>query len=91
MPMNSQDYAPYFRDGLLFLPPKTVELLVRAGLSADVAQASLNGLTLDDDRPLIGAISDKLVTVLGEIAENSHAYQQLNSQLTYFMLTGKPA
>jgi hypothetical protein len=89
--MNNQDYAPFFCEGLLFLPSKTVELLIKAGLDPRIGEAALHGLTLDDHKALIGEISDKLVALLGTISEDSRAYQQLNSDLTHFMLSGKPA
>jgi hypothetical protein len=91
MVFNSQDYAPYFRDGLLFLPEKTLALLVEAGLDVEVAYVAQRGLALDDDRALIGEISATLERVMGQIAEGSQAYQELNTHETYFLLTGRPA
>jgi len=91
MVINSQDYAPYFRDGLLFLPEKTLTLLLEAGLDAEVAHVAQRGLALDDDRALIGEISATLERVMGQIAEGSQAYQQLNTHEAYFLLTGRPA
>lgn len=87
--VNNPDYAPYFRDGMLYLPDKTVNLLIGAGLDPFIARAALRGLTLDDDKTMIAEISDTLVKVLGEITEDSRAYQELNSQETFFMLSGR--
>jgi hypothetical protein len=91
MVLNSQDYAPFFHDGLLYLPEKTIALLAAAGLDSRTAQAALHGLALDDDRVLIGQISNALEKVLGQVAEHSQAYQALNSRETRFLLTGRPA
>jgi len=86
---DSQNYAPYFHDGRLYLPNRTVELLIQAGLEREVAQAALEGLALDDDHEHIGLISNMLERVMGQIAENSEAFRQLNSSETRFMLTGR--
>lgn len=90
MYLNSYEYAPYFREGLLYLPPKTVTLLCDAGLCDEAAEAALNGLALDDDRELIGQISNALETALAQLAESSPVYQVLHSQEVEFLLTGRP-
>jgi hypothetical protein len=90
MYLNSFEYAPYFREGLLYLPPKTVALLIDAGLCEEAAEAALNGLALDDDRELIGQISNALEKALAELAESSPVYQVLHSQEVEFLLTGRP-
>ncbi len=88
---NNEDYAPYFSNGLLYLPPRTVKLLIKTGLDKEVAASALKGLALDDDRELIGMMSNLLERVLEHVADNSEAFQQLNSPETQFMFTGKPA
>lgn len=91
MGINSQEYAPYFREGLLYLPEKTVHLLVACGLDEQKACAALHGLALDDDRILISEISTALENVMAQVVEHSPVYQQLNNQNAFFLLTGKPA
>ena len=88
---RSEDYAPYFTDGKLYIPPKTVELLIQAGLDRNIAQSALDGLALDDDRENIGVISSALENVLEQIAHNTRAFQQLNSTDIHFLFTGRPA
>ena len=88
---SSEGYAPYFSDGKLYIPQKTVELLIQAGLDRKIAQSGLNGLALDDDKDRIGMISNALEKVLEQIAHNSSAFQQLNASDIHFMFTGKPA
>lgn len=89
--MSTNDYAPFFSDGRLFLPENTLELLISAGLDANIAHAAQNGLALDNDRAMIGQISDLLVRILNHLAEtHPEAYEQLSSDTTSFMLTGKP-
>ena len=88
---RSEDYAPYFTDGKLYIPAKTVELLIQAGLDRSIAQSALEGLALDDDRESIGVISNALESVLEQIADNSRAFQQLSAADIQFLFTGRPA
>lgn len=41
-------YAPYFHNGKLFLPHKTLNLLLSAGLDSNLAEQARQGLALDD-------------------------------------------
>jgi hypothetical protein len=88
---SSRDYAPYFRNGLLYLPEKTVTMLIDVGLDKATAEAALHGLALDDHRELIARINASLEAVLTDIEEDTQAYQALSSDEAQFMLTGKPA
>lgn len=87
--LNSRDYAPYFRNGLLLLPEKTVDLLISAGLDDAVGKAALKGLNLVDDREEIAIISKSLEGALEKLETSSDEYHVLNSDETSFMLTGK--
>lgn len=89
MYLDSNDYAPYFRDGLLYLPEKTVRLLIDYGLDPEEASGALHGLALDDDRLLIGRISKLLEDIMGHVAENSQFYRELNTHEAQFILTGR--
>lgn len=91
MLFNSKDYAPYFRDGLLYLPQKTVKLLTEYGIDPSVANTALQGLALDDDRVLIGQISQTLEDIMGDVAENSQFYRELNTEEAQFILRGRTA
>jgi hypothetical protein len=86
-----REYAPYFRNGLLYLPEKTVALLVDVGLDKAIGDAALNGLALDDHREQIARISQTLEQALAQMEEDTHAYHALTSDETQFMLTGRPA
>lgn len=86
-----KDFAPYFRNGRLYLPQKTIALLTDAGLNTQIASAALNGLDLVDHRDQIAHISQVLESVLATIEENTHEFRALNSTETRFLLTGKPA
>jgi hypothetical protein len=88
---SARDYAPYFRNGLLYLPEKTVTLLIDVGLDKATAEAALRGLALDDHRELIARINVSLEAVLTDMEEDTQAYQALSSDEATFMLTGKPA
>ena len=90
MSVDSYTYAPYFRNGLLYLPPSTVDMLIAAGLNQEIARSALNGLALDD-KARIGEISRAMEMMLADIEEDTQAFQTLTSDETQFMLTGKPA
>ena len=85
-----RDYAPYFRNGRLYLPEKTVMLLVDVGLDRAIGEAALGGLALDDHRDQIAQISQALEAALAQMEEDTQAYQTLASEEAQFMLTGKP-
>jgi hypothetical protein len=85
-----KDYAPYFRNGLLYLTEKTVTLLTDAGLDNTIGQAALNGLALDDHRDQIAKISRSLEQALAAMEEDTQGFNILSSDETQFLLTGKP-
>jgi hypothetical protein len=91
MRLSISDFAPYFRNGLLYLPEKTVDLLIEAGLEKELAQAALNGLALDDHREQIGKINRVLEAALEKMEEDSQPFQALSNDDARFMMTGKPA
>jgi hypothetical protein len=70
MNLDSQDYAPYLRDGLLCLPSKTVELLVKAGLSPEAAQAAQRGMAWTDVRRNLTDIRSAMTHVLSRLTHN---------------------
>ncbi len=82
-------YAPFFRDGLLYLPPKTIELLLQVGLEREHVKTIMAGLSLDDDRQLISHISALLETALAQLELSDDIYDELSAPETRFMLTGK--
>jgi hypothetical protein len=89
--MNSyREYAPYFRNGRLYLPEKTVALLVDFGLDQGIGEAALHGLALDDHREQIALISQSLEQALAQMEDDTQAYHALSSGEAQFMLTGKP-
>jgi hypothetical protein len=89
MPNNTQEYAPYFREGMLYLPPRTVELLMDVGLDKQIGHAALRGLNLDDHRQEIALISRILESALENIEEDSQEFRALTDPETQFMLKGK--
>ncbi len=90
MRSTASEYAPYFRNGLLFLPEKTVLLLIENGLDKELAQAALNGLALDDNRAQIARINRVLEEALAQMEEDSQPFRALASDESKFMMTGKP-
>lgn len=87
MPLDSELYAPFFREGMLYLPAKTIDLLIRDGLDLKKAEDARQGLRLDDDRQLIAEISNQLERILESMSEESTAFQELNTEDTRFMLS----
>jgi hypothetical protein len=86
---SMRDFAPYFRNGLLYLPQRTVDMLIMAGLDAEIGKAALHGLALDDHKTEIAQINRTLEQLLGNMEEDTQAFQTLSSDDTHFMLTGK--
>lgn len=84
-------YTPYYREGLLHLPHPTLDLLRTHGLSAHEAERAMQGLALDDDRPLINRISALIERALESLTEHSSAFYQLNSAETRFVLSDMDA
>jgi hypothetical protein len=89
MTTDTREFAPYYRDGLLYLPPKTVALLLEAGLDKTIGQAALHGLDLNDHRQQIAIISQTLESALQQLEEDSSEFRTLNAPDAQFMLTGK--
>jgi len=85
--MSLYDYAPFFREGLLYLPATTIKLLIDSGLDPNIAQRAKSGLRLDDDRHNIGLISNQLEKALATISQQSLIHDQLTSPETKFMLS----
>ncbi len=81
---------PYYRNGLLYFPTKTVEMLHKNGLSKTIAQAASAGLSLDDEAEM-QEVRSAVQAVLNQSAKDSAIYAALNNPETQFMLTGKPA
>lgn len=81
--------APYFRNGLLYFPEKTINALLEVGLDWHAGQQAMRGLSLDDSDTLaqIGYAVDDL---LSRVDANSPFFSALASDDAYFMLTGKP-
>lgn len=87
---ETYDFAPYFLNGLLYVPEKTVNLLIEAGLEREIGLAALDGLSLDE-KERIGKISHTLENLLGSLAQGSEAYEKLSTEKVYFLLTGRPS
>lgn len=88
--MTNHDFSPYYRNGKLYLPHKTVQLLIDAGLDECLAQAALNGLALDE-RDHIARIHQALEQALQTMEEDSQEFRALTSEETQFILTGRTA
>jgi hypothetical protein len=91
MTLDSRAYAPYFRNGLLYLPEQTAALLIEAGLQRDVAEAATRGLALDTDRQRIAEINRTLEVMLADMEEDSQEFRALTSEEAQFIMTGRPA
>lgn len=89
MTAQYNEYAPYFRNGLLFLPEHTIALLIDAGLDAQIGEIARKGLDLGEHRAQIAIISRALEAVLEQLEEDSREFRALTDSDAHFMLTGK--
>lgn len=80
---------PYFRNGLLYFPEWTVNLLVGAGLDASVGRAAAKGLRLDDTA-LLADVQAAVAALLAQVGPDSPVFVALTSAEVQFMLTGVP-
>lgn len=78
-------YAPYYRQGLLCFPDKTLNLLVESGLDAELAKLAHHGLHLDVDHDFIIAINHHMATVLPSLDREIQA--ELASHDVEFMMS----
>ena len=81
--------APYFRNGLLYFPEKTIKALLEAGLDQHTGQQAMQGLSLDDNDTL-AQIAYAVDELLSRVDATSPFFNALASDDAYFMLTGKP-
>jgi len=81
--------APYFRNGLLFFPEKTIDALMDVGLDSHIGDRAANGLSLDDDESL-SQLNYAIDALLSRVDSSSPFFVALASDEAYFMLTGKP-
>ncbi len=70
MEPNSRELAPFFRDGLLFLPDKAIELLKSSGLNSTILEASRRGLRLEDGCD-VAEISSAMEQLLENLSHNA--------------------
>ena len=85
--IRSEDYAPYFREGLLFIPEKTLDLLQKSDLPEEILVIARRGMQLDDDRDTIGIISNRLEYIMEKLEQDTRAYKDLSSESTQFILS----
>lgn len=81
--------APYFRNGLLYFPEKTIKALVEVGLEWQLGHRATRGISLDDVDSL-SKLTQAIDVLLGQVDHNSPFFTALTSDDAYFMLTGKP-
>jgi hypothetical protein len=81
--------APYFRNGMLYFPEKTIKALVEVGLEWQVGHRATRGISLDDGESL-SKLTHAIDILLGQVDHNSPFFNALTSDEAYFMLTGKP-
>ena len=81
--------APYFRNGLLYFPEKTIQALLEVGLDWRIGHQATQGLSLDDNDSL-EKIGESIDLLLGQVDAQSPFFGALASDDAYFMLTGRP-
>lgn len=91
MHANIADFAPYFRNGRLYLPQNTLTLLTDSGLETSIAAVASDGLDLHDHKNQIAIINKVLEKALAKLETSNPAVHALTSAEAKFLLTGKPA
>jgi hypothetical protein len=81
--------APYFRNGMLYFPEKTINALMEVGLEWQIGHRATRGISLDDAESL-RKLSQAIDTLLTQVNCDSPFFTALTSDEAYFMLTGKP-
>lgn len=89
MNKTTKQFAPYFRNGLLYFPVQTVEVLVKAGLDQNTGCKLQNGLSLDD-RTSIDQVRKSVEAVAHTVKSGSALHIALTSPEVRFMLTNVP-
>lgn len=87
MSMDYRNFAPYFRNGMLFLPQRTVSALLDAGLSRPLAEHALLGIPLDD-RINLDNLSKAVFNLIIDMDPQHPLVGALANEETYFALTG---
>lgn len=85
-----QQLKPYFYDGRVVFPEKTIKALVEVGLDRHTGLAAARGLSLDD-RTSLDAIAKAIRALLRQVSPEHPLYSALENPDTWFMLTGKAA
>ncbi|HLV36084.1 MAG TPA: hypothetical protein VKY59_13250 [Spirillospora sp.] len=81
--------APYFRNGLLYFPERTIQALIEVGLDPYTARRAMQGLSLDDTSSL-NTLNQTVDALLAQVDSSSPFFSALASDEAYFVLTGKP-
>ncbi len=67
--MESNELAPYFKDGALYLPEKAIELLSKSGIDPSVLEAARMGMALDNTDE-IASISKAMEELLSNLSSS---------------------
>jgi len=85
--MTQTNYAPYFRNGLLYIPRETAQLIHITGLDADLATDATNGLRLDDDSQKIAQLNLQLQELIAGLDDQPAIQAQLSSSEVQFIFS----
>jgi hypothetical protein len=91
MDKRYKDFAPYYRNGRLFIPARTLTMLREVGLDERISMKATRGLDLTSQRDEVAVINQAMENLLSHLAEDTLAFEVLTSPTTRFYLTGKPA
>ncbi len=89
MNANSRRLEPYFRNGLLYFPQRTIEALLAVGLDQNISEKALRGLALDDVHSLT-QLSQAIQVFVGQVERETAIAGALTSEESHFALTGLP-
>lgn len=85
--MSYVNYAPYFRDGLLYIPQATAKMLIEAGYNSPLNNNATNGFRLDEDNEKIAQLNQQLQELIAEMDDTSAIKVQLTSSEVKFVFS----
>ena len=80
-------YAPYFYNGLLFIPTETAKLIQSAGLDTQATTDATRGLRLDEDSEKISQLNFQLQELIEGLNNESIVKSQLTTPEVAFMFS----
>jgi len=85
--MSQVNYAPYFYNGMLYIPRETAKLIHSEGLDTQVTIDATRGLRLDDDSQKVSQLHFQLQELITGLDDESVIKSQLTTPEVAFMFS----